>query len=86
MSDYKVEMINDGMHEFYVHFHGPKDSNLLFSQNSIFDLFFVVLRCLIDGFLLDFTLNVIYYVVLYMVMHILCAFLIVKMKHKLMAI
>lgn len=26
MSDYKVEMINDGMHEFYVHFHGPTDS------------------------------------------------------------
>ncbi|KAK4741217.1 hypothetical protein SAY87_024805 [Trapa incisa] len=26
MSDYKVEMINDGMHEFYVEFHGPKDS------------------------------------------------------------
>ncbi|KAK4276856.1 hypothetical protein QN277_014960 [Acacia crassicarpa] len=26
MSDYKVEMINDGMQEFYVHFHEPKDS------------------------------------------------------------
>ncbi|KAL0284516.1 UNVERIFIED_CONTAM: Ubiquitin-conjugating enzyme E2 5 [Sesamum calycinum] len=26
MSDYKVEMINDGMQEFYVHFHGPSDS------------------------------------------------------------
>ncbi|GMP61410.1 hypothetical protein CsSME_00023890 [Camellia sinensis var. sinensis] len=26
MSDYKVEMINDGMQEFYVHFHGPTDS------------------------------------------------------------
>jgi len=26
MSDYKVEMINDGMHEFYVHFNGPIDS------------------------------------------------------------
>ncbi|KVH97267.1 Ubiquitin-conjugating enzyme, E2, partial [Cynara cardunculus var. scolymus] len=26
MSDYKVEMINDGMQEFYVHFHGPADS------------------------------------------------------------
>ncbi|KAG6636760.1 ubiquitin-conjugating enzyme E2-23 kDa-like isoform X1 [Carya illinoinensis] len=26
MSDYKVEMINDGMQEFYVDFHGPKDS------------------------------------------------------------
>ncbi|XP_021894058.1 ubiquitin-conjugating enzyme E2 4-like isoform X2 [Carica papaya] len=23
MSDYKVEIINDGMQEFYVHFHGP---------------------------------------------------------------
>uniref|UniRef100_A0A453MM03 E2 ubiquitin-conjugating enzyme n=2 Tax=Aegilops tauschii TaxID=37682 RepID=A0A453MM03_AEGTS len=26
MSDYKVDMINDGMQEFFVHFHGPKDS------------------------------------------------------------
>ncbi|KAL8495199.1 hypothetical protein ACS0TY_019384 [Phlomoides rotata] len=26
MSDYKVEMINDGMQEFYVHFHGPTES------------------------------------------------------------
>nr|XP_010935784.1 ubiquitin-conjugating enzyme E2 5 isoform X1 [Elaeis guineensis] len=26
MSDYKVEMINDGMQEFYVVFHGPKES------------------------------------------------------------
>ncbi|KAL8554251.1 hypothetical protein ACS0TY_002451 [Phlomoides rotata] len=26
MSDYKVETINDSMHEFYVHFHGPSDS------------------------------------------------------------
>ncbi|XVF22521.1 hypothetical protein REPUB_Repub12eG0179500 [Reevesia pubescens] len=26
MSDYKVEMINDGMQEFYVHFNGPNDS------------------------------------------------------------
>ncbi|CAN1237253.1 Ubiquitin-conjugating enzyme E2 5 [Linum grandiflorum] len=26
MSDYKVELINDGMQEFYVYFHGPNDS------------------------------------------------------------
>ncbi|GMH09386.1 hypothetical protein Nepgr_011227 [Nepenthes gracilis] len=26
MSDYRVEMINDGMQEFYVEFHGPNDS------------------------------------------------------------
>lgn len=26
MTDYKVEMINDGMQEFYVEFHGPKES------------------------------------------------------------
>eukprot|EP00897_Mesotaenium_endlicherianum_P007419 jgi/Mesen1/6705/ME000344S05987 len=26
MSDYKVEMINDGMNEFYVEFNGPKES------------------------------------------------------------
>ncbi|KAL1549839.1 Ubiquitin-conjugating enzyme E2 4 [Salvia divinorum] len=26
MSDYKVEMMNDGMQEFYVHFHGPADT------------------------------------------------------------
>lgn len=27
MSDYKVEMINDGMQEFFVDFNGPKESN-----------------------------------------------------------
>lgn len=26
MTDYKVEMIDDGMQEFYVNFHGPKES------------------------------------------------------------
>ena len=26
MSDYKVETLNDGMHEFNVEFHGPQDS------------------------------------------------------------
>lgn len=26
MSDYKVEMLNDGMQEFYVYFHGPNES------------------------------------------------------------
>ncbi|KAB5527113.1 hypothetical protein DKX38_020960 [Salix brachista] len=26
MSDYKVELINDGMQEFYVHFNGPNES------------------------------------------------------------
>ncbi|KAL4570764.1 hypothetical protein LXL04_026426 [Taraxacum kok-saghyz] len=26
MGDYKVDMINDGMQEFYVQFHGPKES------------------------------------------------------------
>ena len=30
MSDYKVEMVNDGMSEFYVEFHGPRDSTLLY--------------------------------------------------------
>ncbi|KAK4268812.1 hypothetical protein QN277_022048 [Acacia crassicarpa] len=34
MSDYKVEMINDGMQEFYVHFHGPSD-NLV----NVFEVF-----------------------------------------------
>ena len=29
MSDYKVETINDGMQEFFVEFHGPKDSKFL---------------------------------------------------------
>nr|XP_019705834.1 ubiquitin-conjugating enzyme E2 4 [Elaeis guineensis] len=26
MSDYRVEMVNDGMQEFYVYFHGPNES------------------------------------------------------------
>lgn len=32
MSDYKVEMVNDGMSEFYVEFHGPRDSTSLSFQ------------------------------------------------------
>jgi hypothetical protein len=39
MSDYKVEMINDGMQEFYVDFHGPKDSKSSL-PTSIFFIFF----------------------------------------------
>lgn len=27
MSDYKVELVNDNMQEFYVEFHGPEDSS-----------------------------------------------------------
>lgn len=27
MSDYKVELVNDNMQEFFVEFHGPDDSN-----------------------------------------------------------
>ncbi|GAY39137.1 hypothetical protein CUMW_042090 [Citrus unshiu] len=34
MSDYKVEMINDGMQEFYVEFNGPKE-NLV----NVFEVF-----------------------------------------------
>ena len=30
MSDYKVEMANDAISEFFVEFHGPKDSTYLF--------------------------------------------------------
>jgi len=26
MSDYEVTLVNDNMQEFYVRFHGPKDS------------------------------------------------------------
>ena len=37
MSDYKVEMINDGMQEFYVEFNGPKESKFI---NAAFSSFF----------------------------------------------
>lgn len=40
MSDYKVEMINDGMQEFYVEFHGPKESKKLFFFWAVYDLSF----------------------------------------------
>ena len=36
MSDYKVEMINDGMQEFYVHFHGPNESKIPFLFPCVF--------------------------------------------------
>jgi ubiquitin-conjugating enzyme E2 H len=36
MSDYKVEMVNDGMNEFYVEFHGPPESMFSISSWSLF--------------------------------------------------
>lgn len=49
MSDYKVEMINDGLSEFYVEFRGPKDSMKLQWQFSfqfrILTLFSVFFSC-----------------------------------------
>lgn len=47
MSDYKVEMINDGMQEFYVDFNGPKESK---SSEPIYDIppfLFIVFMCLL---------------------------------------
>jgi hypothetical protein len=40
MSDYKVELINDGMQEFYVHFNGPNESKS--SLRSSFFVFFLL--------------------------------------------
>lgn len=37
MSDYKVEMVNDGIHEFIVDFHGPKES--MFYIKKIYIIF-----------------------------------------------
>jgi hypothetical protein len=35
MSDYEVNLVNDNMHEFYVRFHGPAESEAaLFSSVS----------------------------------------------------
>lgn len=38
MSDYKVEMINDGIQEFYVHFQGPNESKFFNTRLFIFIL------------------------------------------------
>ena len=64
MSDYKVEMINDGMQEFYVQFHGPNDSEFPFLSLSLFFCFgasdevrcfaFVCLCLLFGGFFIFF--------------------------------
>lgn len=43
MSDYNVEMINDGLSEFNVEFHGPKESIARFSPLS--NMHFIV----VDG-------------------------------------
>lgn len=51
MSDYKVEMINDGMQEFFVDFHGPNDSMLLFILSLSLSL----------GFLFDFAMHGVYW-------------------------
>ena len=53
MSDYKVEMINDGMQEFYVQFHGPNDSEFPFPLSFFFFFFFaLVLLMKLDALLL----------------------------------
>ena len=53
MSDYKVEMINDGMQEFYVQFHGPNDSEFPFPLSFFFFFFFaLVLLMKLDSLLL----------------------------------
>lgn len=48
MTDYKVDMINDGMQEFHVQFNGPKESNYFLNpQLLILNLFFeLILGCL----------------------------------------
>jgi hypothetical protein len=38
MSDYKVEMMNDGMQEFFVEFKGPTESTNPLAQNRLFPL------------------------------------------------
>jgi hypothetical protein len=38
MSDYKVEMVNDGMQEFFVEFKGPTESTNPLAQNPLFPL------------------------------------------------
>jgi len=38
MSDYKVEMVNDGMQEFFVEFKGPTESTNPLAQNRLFPL------------------------------------------------
>ncbi|THU65544.1 hypothetical protein C4D60_Mb05t04770 [Musa balbisiana] len=35
MSDYKVEMVNDGMQEFFVDFHGPNESTSFTTHESL---------------------------------------------------
>jgi len=35
MSDYEVTLVNDNMQEFYVRFHGPKDSK---NQNLLINI------------------------------------------------
>jgi hypothetical protein len=49
MSDYKVEMINDGMQEFYVDFHGPSESKSSIPIHVFF--FFFSFLVLVHGFL-----------------------------------
>ena len=41
ISDYKVEMVNDVMQEFYVDFHGPNDSKSSTPRPSVFFFFYL---------------------------------------------
>jgi len=59
MSDYKVEMINDGMQEFFVEFHGPKESKFLHPFACVIILhftFYSVVQFLIRLLRLSFSL------------------------------
>ena len=55
MSDYKVEMINDGMQEFFVDFNGPKESNSSEPIYMILVLIHSVLSCVCSS--IDFQLD-----------------------------
>jgi hypothetical protein len=59
MSDYKVEMINDGMQEFYVHFHGPNESKFPFSQ--FFLNFFLLVSVIVVKYFWVFFLPIMMY-------------------------
>lgn len=67
MSDYKVEMINDGMQEFFVEFHGPKESKswypyLFCSFNFPSDLYVSLHKV---EFLAYFSLVIVFYLFYY---------------------
>jgi len=66
MSDYEVTLVNDNMQEFYVRFHGPKDSKQI---TFIYYLLFIYIN-MINANIQTQYINYYYYYYYYLIYYI----------------